>query len=485
MNNLKPRSPVVVVLGHVDHGKTSLLDYIRKSNKAEKEVGGITQSIGAYEVALKVKGYENSKITFIDTPGHEAFTKLRLRGADVADIAILIVDAVDSVMPQTRESIFHIKNANIPYLVAINKIDLPGANVDRVKKDLLKEEVLTEGMGGDIPCVAISAKKGEGINELLETILMIASLNEYTYSVDNPLKAYTIESKIDKSGPTVSVIIKDGILRVGEDIFCGENGARIRALISDSGERLKEVIPSTPFQVLGFRDLPEVGVPITKDKQLKEIAVHDTKNIKQVSSDAFFAPQGNKKLKIVLKADSQGSLEALLFSLAKNENIEMILSGVGEINKSDIYLANISKAIIIGFSINVDRSTQELADQEKVVIKSYSLIYDLIDELFEVSELLAEKENKEKSAKGEAKIVAKFMIEREVIAGIKVLKGKINLGDSVEIYRNDKLAVSTKVVSLRQRAKNVTEVKKSEEGGIMFYPLFDFVTGDVIKSYSI
>lgn len=481
---MKSRSPVVVVLGHVDHGKTSLLDFIRKSNKADKEIGGITQSIGAYEVNLKVKGYETNKITFIDTPGHEAFTKLRLRGADVADIAILIIDAVDSVMPQTKESIFHIKNANIPYVVAINKTDLPGANVDKVKKDLLKEEVLVEGMGGDVPTVSISAKTGVGVDELLETILMISSLQEYQCSESNPLKAYTIESKLDKSGPTVSVIIKDGILKVGDTVYSGNRVAKIKALINDVGERLDTVSPSTPFVLLGFKELPEVGVSLTKEAGEK-IENVDKIQSKAVNANDFFQKEEKKKLKIIIKTESQGSLDALLYSLAKNENIEVILSGVGDVNKSDIYLANISKAIVIGFSVNVDKNTQELADQEKVVIKSYKLIYDLIDELFEVSNLLAEKENKEKSAKGEAKILAKFMIEKEVIAGIKVVKGKLNINDQVEIFRNDKVFIKTKIVSLRHRAKSVEEVKKNEEGGVIFYPQFDFVNGDVIKSYSI
>lgn len=481
---MKSRSPVVVVLGHVDHGKTSLLDYIRKSNKAEKEVGGITQSIGAYEVDLKVKGYETNKITFIDTPGHEAFTKLRLRGADVADIAILIIDAVDSVMPQTKESIFHIKNANIPYVVAVNKIDLPGANIDKVKKDLLKEEVLVEGMGGDIPVVGISAKTGTGVNELLEMILMISSLEEYKYSESNPVKAYTIESKLDKSGPTVSVIIKDGMLKVGDTVYSGDRMAKIKALISDSGVRLDSVYPSTPFVLLGFKELPEVGVSITKEAVGTD-KISEKIQMKQVNANDFFEKVEKKKLKIIIKAESQGSLEALLYSLAKNDNIEVVLSGVGDVNKSDIYLANISKAIVIGFAVNVDRNTQELADQEKVVIKSYKLIYDLIDELFEVSNLLAEKEDKEKSVKGEAKVLARFMIEKEIIAGIKVNKGKLNLDDTVEIYRNDKLFIKTKIVSLKHRAKSVTEIKKNEEGGVIFYPQFDFVNGDVIKSYSI
>ena len=484
MTNLS-RPPVVVVLGHVDHGKTTLLDFIRKSNKAEKEVGGITQSIGAYEVDLKNKEYATSKITFIDTPGHEAFTKLRLRGADVADIAILIVDGADSIMPQTKESIFHILNAKIPYIVAVNKMDLPGANLEKVKRDLLKEGVLVEGMGGEVPVLPISAKSGQGVSELLEMILFISSLKEFRYSKENDFKAFTIESKIDRSGPMVSAIIKDGSLNVGDIIYSSGKKAKVRALINDKGEHVKEVLPSTPFVLLGFSELPDVGAYLT-NKEDESLVTNEKKEIKRgVDPRSFFGGEQKKKLKVILKADSQGSLEALVFSLDKNDNIEIVLSGVGEINKSDIYLAKISKAIIIGYSVSSDKSVNELAEQEKVVIKSYSLIYELLDELVEVSSLLQEKEQKEKQIKGEAKIIAKFIIEKEVIAGIKINKGKINLGDEIEIYRNDKLFLKTKVVSLRNRAKNITEAKKNEEAGIMFYPQFDFVNGDVIKSYSI
>lgn len=477
------RPPVVVVLGHVDHGKTTLLDYIRKTNKAAREVGGITQSIGAYEVDLKMADYSVSKITFIDTPGHEAFTKLRLRGADIADIAILIIDAVDSIMPQTKESIYHIKNANIPYIVAVNKVDLPGANIEKVKRDLLKEGVLVEGMGGDVPVMAISAKTGDGVKELLDAILFISSIKEFKYSASNKIKAYTIESRIDKSGPVVSVIIKDGCLKIGDEIYAGKQKAKVKALISDQGKNLKEVLPSTPFLLLGFKEVPDVGIYLSNEEIVDE--KEDVGNLpKKMDLNNFFAKE-EKKLKAIVKADSQGSLEALLASLEKNSNIEIVLSGVGDINKSDIYLARISKAIIVGFNVGADKNMKELADQEKVVVKSYKLIYELLEELEEVSELLLEKETKEKQVKGEAKILAQFVIEKEIIAGVKILKGKINLGDEVEIYRNDKFLTKTKIVSLKNRAKNITEAKKNEEAGMMFYPKFDFVSGDMIKSYSI
>jgi translation initiation factor IF-2 len=487
MIKLFSRSPVVVVLGHVDHGKTTLLDYIRKSRLTKKEIGGITQSIGAYEVSTDTKGYDTNKITFIDTPGHEAFTKLRLRGANVADIAILVIDGVDSVMPQTVESIYHIKNANIPFIVVINKIDLPQVNIDKVKKDLLKHEVLVEGMGGDVPLVSISAKEGTGVKELLETILFIASVRELKYSPNNPLEAYIIESKKGKLGPVASVIIKDGTLKLADTVYTPTTMAKIKAIVNDGGNHLKEVCPSTPFLLFGFRELPEIGITLTKKRQIQSVVVS-----KVLAGQSLINPltlfkekDEKKKLKIVIKTDSQGSLEAILANLDKNENIETILASVGEITKSDVFLAKISKAIIISFSVAVNKAIIELTKQEKVILKSYSLIYELLRELTEVSSLLREKEEKAQSTKGEAKILATFIIEKEKIAGIKVLKGKINVNDQIELYRDNKLVGRTKAVSLKKRAKTVNEIKKNEEAGMIFYPLLDFNIGDVVKSYSI
>lgn len=480
------RPPVVVVLGHVDHGKTTLLDYIRKTNRAGKEIGEITQSIGAYEAKINLKGYDVDKITFIDTPGHEAFTKLRVRGADIADIAILIVDAVDSVKPQTVESIYHIKNAKIPMIVAVNKIDLPGANIERVKSDLMKEEILFEGAGGDTPLIQISAKTGKGVEHLLETILFMASLKELKYSPENPLKAFIIEAKKDRSGILAAAIIKDGRLSIGQDIFAGVNQARIKALINDEGKNVDEVVPSTPFIILGFSDLPEVGIPLLRQKSdLPHEIQEKSQDNKKVDMAAFFSSEQKKRLRIILKTESQGSLDAILSSLSKNENIEISLAAVGEITKSDIFLAKVTAAIIIGFGMPVDKTIVNLAETEKIVIKTYSLIYQLFDELTEVSNLLIEKEQKEKQVKGEAKILASFIIEKEKIAGVKVLKGKININDQIELYRDNKLKTHAKIVSLKSRSKNIAEIKKNEEGGMIFYPQLDFNIGDMVKSYSI
>lgn len=481
----KSRPPVVVVLGHVDHGKTTLLDYIRKTNTAVKEAGGITQSIGAYEAVVDIKGYDVKKITFIDTPGHEAFSKLRLRGANVADIAILIVDASDSVMPQTVESIFHVKNAKIPFLVAVNKIDMPGANLEKVKADLAKEGLDLEGAGGDIPFVPISAKNGTGVKELLETIVLMATLKEFKYSPENPLEAYIIESKKDKFGVEASVIIKDGSLKVSETVYAGADKAKIKALIDDLGKNVTQVLPSSPFVILGFKEAPEVGITLSKEEPVAAEKKEEVQQDDKFDMASFFGSEKKKKLRIILKTDKQGSLEALTNTLSKNENIELSLAAVGQISKSDIFLAKVTGAIIIGFSIATEKNISDLAESEKIVIKSYNIIYQLLDEIGEVSSLMAEKETKEKQIKGEAKILASFIIEKEKIAGVKVTKGKINLNDQIELYREGKHKGNAKIVSLKIRAKDTAEVKKNEEAGLMLYPSLDFDRGDVVKSYSI
>lgn len=481
-----PRPPVVVVLGHVDHGKTTLLDYIRKSHLAENEIGGITQKIGAYEIDVDFKDYHIKKITFIDTPGHEAFTKLRLRGAEVADIAVLVIDAIDSVMPQTIESIYHIKNAQIPLIVAVNKIDMPQSDLEKVKKDLLKQQIAVEGMGGDIPFIPISAKTGQGVNDLLEMILFTSSIKDLRYSQQNCLKAYVLESKKEKAGVIASVIIKDGFLRVGDTVYINDEEIKVRSMITDRGLMVKEIFPSTPVVLLGFKNLPEPG-SVLSTKKIKNREKKQDLEIKKEDKNPlnFLNKEEKKKLKLMIKTDSFGSLEAILSQIKEKENIEIILASVGEVNRSDLLLAKISKAIIIAFNVFVSKDILTLAETEKIIIKSYSLIYELLEELEEVELILKEKEKKTSDVKGEAKILANFIIEKERIAGIKVLKGKINLNDQIEIYRNSQLIGKTKIVSLKQRAKLVNEVKKNEEAGIIFYPKLDFSIGDVIKSYSI
>lgn len=482
-NNYRP--PVIVVLGHVDHGKTSLLDFIRKSSIADKEAGKITQSIGAYEATIDVQGYHTNKLTFIDTPGHEAFTKLRIRGADIADIAVLIVDATASVKPQTIESISHIKQAGIPYIVAINKVDMPSANIEKVTSELAQHEVYTEGYGGNVPALAISATKGTGIQDLLEALLITASDQELTYDPDGELEVYVVETHQEKAGITVSCIIKNGTLKVGDTVFAGEKEAKIRAIISDTGERLTEVVPSTPFVLLGFKDIPEVGGKLTRtvaEAQVSEVL----RNAKPVDPfSQFFVQDTAEKLKLVLRADSQGSLEAIIPNLEKNENIDIVLSSVGDISESDIFLAKVSGAIVIAFNTKLSKQAEAVAQAEKVVVRTYNIIYNLFEELAEVSELLKEKDERARTFKGEAKVKALFTIDGQLIAGVKVTKGRVDLHDRAELYRENGLKDEALVTSIKQRAHTIESLKKGEEGGLLLDPQLDVKQGDVIKSYSI
>jgi len=479
-----PRPPVVTILGHVDHGKTTLLDYIRKSTIATKEHGGITQKIGGYEVKTGIKGYLTDKITFIDTPGHEAFSFLRARGANVADIAILIIDGKDGIMPQTAESISHIKNAKIPFIVAINKVDLVETNIDKVKNGLLKYEIMVEGKGGKVLAMPISAKTGKGVNELLEAILLLSSDLNLEYDPQAPISGYIIETKKDRRGIVTSIILRNGGLKISQDIFTNDMKIRVKAIIDDYGRPLKQVFPSTPVEILGFNELPQTGSLISAVSTSKEQEIKQETSKPHLDMASFLATNQpkEKKLSLVIKTDSQGSLEAITNSLAKNTNINIILSAVGSIHKSDIFLAKVSKAIVIGFNSAIDPDIKELAKQEKVIIKTYNIIYDLFDELNEVSDLMKEKEEKEKNLKGQAKILANFIIEGEKVVGIKVTKGKINLGDELKVFRGNSLLGETKLVSLQIRAKKANEVKKDQEAGMVLSPPLDIRVGDVVKS---
>jgi len=476
----KPRSPIVAILGHVDHGKTTLLDFIRKTSLTEKEHGGITQSIGAYEISTGHTGYSTDRITFIDTPGHEAFTKLRARGATVADIALLIIDAKDSLKPQTIESISHIKAANIPYIVVLNKIDLPEARPEKVKIDLLKHEVLVEGKGGSVPLAEISAKTGKGVPELLEAILLLASDQQLKYSSDAEPEAYIIETKKDRRGTIVSAIIKNGELKKGLTVYADSKKAVIKSLTTDKGAQVDMVSPSTPFELLGFSELPEVGSVIsTKDLITQAKAVQSEK--RSISMEDLFPKEEGRKLSVVLKTDNQGSLEAIKQSVAENKNLVLILAAIGDITKSDIFLAKATKSILIGFNIKPSNEVKDLSRQEKITIKIYTIIYELLEELHEVADLIKEKEEHEKSIKGEAKVLASFMIENEKVYGVRMNKGKANVNDSVQLYHDNKPVAISKLSSLRIHAKPVEEVKKDQEAGMHFEPAIDIRVGDVIK----
>lgn len=479
---MNKRPPVVAILGHVDHGKTTLLDTIRKSKLTEREHGGITQKIGGYEIDTGIKGYPTSKITFIDTPGHEAFSLLRSRGANVADIAILIIDANDSLMPQTIESISHIKSAGIPMIVALNKMDIAGASAAKVQKDLLKHEVITELHGGNISVVEIVATSGKGVPELLEMILLISSDKNLEFDPAKSPVAYILETKKDRRGVVVSAVIKDGIIRVGDTVFANNLTAKVRSIINDQGISIPQAEPSLPFELLGFSEAPEVGSMIRSSKE--EIIPEASKPAENVPLDLqkmYAQKPDSKKLNLIVKADSQGSLDAITGSLKGNDTIEIILSSVGAIHKSDIFLAKTTKSIVVGFAVKPDAEVKQAAKQDKVVIKTYNIIYELLEELLEVSDLLKEKEESEKNIKGEAKILANFIIEGEKVYGIMMNKGKVNLGDNVEAYRNNNLIGKAKLISLKIRAKPTEEVRRGQESGILLNPQLDLRVGDVVK----
>ena len=481
---MKPRSPVVAILGHVDHGKTTLLDYIRSSRIAAKEQGGITQKIGGYTAKTNIKGYAVNEITFIDTPGHEAFSQLRARGANVADIVLLIVDAKDSLMPQTIESISHIKQAGVPCIVVLNKMDLPEAKPEKVKNDLLRHGIMVEGKGGDIPVAPISAKTGKGVPELLETILFLATDKDLKYDPKAELEAYVIETKKDRRGIAVSIVVKNGTLNVGDVVYAGTVKTKIRSITDDLNKPMSEATASQACELLGFETAPLVGSRISSNAEvIVETAPQSDAPKKAFTTQDFFAtPQKEqKKLSIVVKTDSQGSLEALEAILSQDPNIEIILSGVGDIHKSDVFLAKASKSIVIGFNTRIDPETKDVAKQEKVIIKSYTIIYELLEELEEVALLLQEKEQTEKNLKGEAKILATFDIEGEKVFGSKLSKGKFELGDMLEIHRAGNIIGKSKIVSLKIRAKKVEEVKKEQECGLILSPALDIRVGDVVK----
>lgn len=484
---MKPRSPIVTILGHVDHGKTSLLDFIRKSRITAKEHGGITQRIGAYEVETGLKDYPASRITFIDTPGHEAFTKLRSRGAQSADIAVLVIDAKDSLMPQTIESIAHIKASNIPFIVALNKCDLPEANPEKVERDLLKHNIQTEHQGGAVPVVKISAKTGMGVSDLLETILLTAADQKIEYDPSAPSSSIIVETNRDRRGIVASIIIQNGTLKTG-DVLYTDSGTpvKVRALLDDMGKTVREITPSTPALLLGCNELPEVGTLLTANKPT-DVKIASVVEPKAGAPETFniediLNPKAEeRKLALIVKTDSHGSLEALNQTLTAHNKIELILTGVGDIHRSDIFLAKTTGAIVIGFSVQVDPETQQLANQEKVVIKTYSIIYELLDELEEVANLIAEKEAAAKNLKGEAKVLATFEIQGEKVYGLTVVKGKFALGDEIEAFREGNSFGKAKLVSLKTRAKTISEVKKGEECGMLLSPALDMRAGDVIK----
>lgn len=472
------RPPIVTVMGHVDHGKTTLLDAIRQSHVVDKEFGGITQHIGAYQVDVETKeGIK--KITFIDTPGHEAFFEMRKRGALATDLVIIVIDAKDSVMPQTIESINHCRQAGVPFLIAVNKIDLPEANLDRVKKHLVdKAQVLVEGYGGDIVVVPISAKNKQGIDNLLEMILLLAQIHKISGNKNGELDAIIIESRMDKfKGPIATVVLKNGLLKIGEYIFTGNVKGKIKAIINDQGKIINELLPGGTAEILGFEQVPNIGEKIYFSVKSVPLA----ENLTEIASLEMKLPEiKTKKFNIVLKTDTFGSLEAIKKNL--NDKIDIIYHSIGEISESDILRAKATKSIVIGFNVKIPGNVKKLADNERILVNSYQLIYLLFEELEEAA-LYIDRPLPVEKILGTGKVLAIFGEDKNLIAGVKVLQGRLAKKDSVRIERNNDIIGNARIISLKHGKENIDKADLNMECGMVFDSNLDFQIDDAIISY--
>ena len=494
--NLVERAPVVVVMGHVDHGKTSLLDAIRKSNVTSREAGGITQHIGAYQV-----NYQGKKIVFLDTPGHEAFTAMRARGAQVTDVAILVVAADDGVMPQTIEAINHAKAAKVPIIVAINKMDRPGANPDHVKQQLAEHELIPEDWGGDTIMVPVSAHQKTGIPELLEMILLVAEMQELKANPNLPAHGTIIEAQLDKGrGPVATVLVQRGTLSIGDTIIAGTAYGKVRAMINDRGEKVKKALPSTPVEVLGLNEVPMAGdiLDSTDEKTARSVAEkrlakrrsEEMQQNAKVSLDDIFQriQEGElKELNIVVKADVQGTIEALKSSLSniKNDEVKVVVvhSGVGSITESDVMLASAANALIIGFNVRPDANARKAAETEKVDVRTYRVIYDAINDVEAAIKGMLAPKFKE-VIQGRVEVRQLITISKLLIAGCYVLEGKVTNSSKVRVVRDGIVVHEGEIDSLRRFKDDVKEVVAGFECGITLDKFRDIKEGDIFEVYS-
>lgn len=491
------RCPVVCVMGHVDHGKTSILDRIRNAHVTAGEAGGITQHIGAYQVR-----YEGKDITFLDTPGHEAFTAMRARGANITDIAILVVAADDGIMPQTVESINHAKAAGITVIVAINKMDKEGANPDRIKEELTKYGMVCEEWGGDVICVPVSAKTGEGIDDLLENILLIAETSELKANPDRRAKGTVVEARLDKGrGPIATLLVQNGTLHVGDVIIAGTAVGRVRVMTNDKGQAVESAGPSVPVEITGLAEVPEAGDTFNAvederlARELVEQRKHEAKQAKfneyqKVTLDNLFSQieQGEmKELSLIVKADVQGSVEAVTQSLEKLSNeevrVRVIHGGVGGIKESDVMLASASNAIIIGFNVRPDQTAEEIAARDKVDIRTYRVIYDAIEEIETAMKgMLAPKFREVVMGRIEVRQVYKIS-NVGAVAGAYVLNGKVTRQCEIRVVRDGIVIAEDKMSSLKRFKDDVKEVGESYECGITLEKFRDFKEGDIFEAF--
>ena len=490
-----PRPPVITVMGHVDHGKTSLLDAIRKTNVTAREAGGITQHIGAYKV-----NYQGKQIVFLDTPGHEAFTAMRARGAQVTDVAILVVAADDGVMPQTIEAINHAKAAKVPIIVAINKMDRMGANPDHVKQQLAEHGLIPEDWGGDTIMVPVSAHQKTGITDLLEMILLVAEMQELKANPNLPAHGTIIEAQLDKGrGPVATVLVQRGTLHIGDTIIAGTSFGKVRAMVNDRGEKVKKALPSTPVEVLGLNDVPQAGdildstdEKIARSVAEKRIAKKKEEEIKlnaKVSLDDLFQriQEGElKELDIVVKADVQGTIEALKASLEKIKNDEVkvvvVHAGVGAITESDVMLASAANALIIGFNVRPDANARKAAEVEKVDVRTYRVIYDALNDVEAAIKGMLAPKFKE-VVQGRVEVRQLITISKLLIAGCYVLEGKVTNSSKVRIIRDGIVLHDDVIDSLRRFKADVTEVAQGYECGITLEKYRDLKEGDIFEIY--
>jgi len=453
------RAPIVTVLGHVDHGKTTLLDVIRKTDTASREAGGITQSVGSSKVKT-----ESGEFSFLDTPGHSAFSAMRLEGAKVADVAVLAVAADDGAMPQTREAIKYLRETQTPFVVAITKTDLPGANIEKALSSLEKEGVLLEKRGGDVPYVALSAKKKEGIEDLLA---MIKLLFEVTVSqdTDSELEAYVVEAAKKKHGPTALVAIKKGEIQVGDALHTREAGIKVRAIFGSSGEKTSLAGAGEVVEILGFSDVPKVGSKISRGPVLTE-KIREEKRAIPASGEETFP--------VVLRADTDGSLRAAMGSLP--DKVHLVSADVGEVGERDVLLAKSMGAHLLAFNLKIPVKITKLGMSEGVPINQFSVIYDLLDYVGEGVE------KRKSSIKGAAQIMAEFPYDNKKIAGVSLSEGELKQGDNVTLMRGEQELGTAKIISMRKGKNEISFIRAGEEGGLLLTPQLDFAKGDVLIS---
>jgi len=498
-DELKNRAPIVTFMGHVDHGKTSLMDYVRKSRVAAGEAGGITQHIGAYTVE-----YNGNPITFLDTPGHAAFTAMRARGANVTDIVVLVVAADDGIMPQTIEALNHAKAAKVPIIVAINKMDLASANIDRVKGQLQERGLQPEDWGGETIVCPVSATKGTGVDHLLEMILLQSEILELRASPTVDPRGTVIEAQVEPGrGPTATILIRMGTLTVGQSFICGNYSGKVKSLIDDKGKNVKQAGPSTPVQVLGFSGLPNAGDELLVMENDKAAKALSEERLAETREEKLTIPRGRatlenlfaslaadakKSLRVVLKADVQGSLEALVTSLnqiqSKKVDLDLIHAAVGPISESDVLLATASNAVIIGFGVKVENASSNAAKREGIQIKLYSIIYELIDQVKEAMAGLLDPELRE-SVIGHAEVRQVFELTKGIVAGCSVSDGRITRTARARVLRRRQPIYDGNIATLRRFQDDVKEVRTGLECGIKLGDYTEYEPGDIIECYTL